>query len=146
MYPNPYKEQLEQQVLSADPVELVTMMLEHLIQAIADARRHLLSGDRAARARSISKGFGLLGELAQSLDEQQGGQVAQNLRRIYGFVASRLAYAQSHQIEQPLIEATQALQPLHDAWKALCCTRTEACGALLVAANGGGQGKLALRA
>jgi flagellar protein FliS len=125
MFSNPYEGQFEQQVLSADPVELIAIVFDHLIASIAEARRHLLSGDRAARARCISKAFGLIGELSNSLDDQQGGEIALNLRRLYGFVGNRLVQAQSYQIEQPLIEAIQTLEPLRQAWKTLCRTRAE---------------------
>src|SRR5271157_5021732 len=123
MFANPYEGQFEQQILSADPVELVAIVFDHLIASIAEARRHLNSGDRAARARSISKAFGLIAELANSLDAQQGGEIALNLRRLYGFVGNRLVQAQSYQVELPLIEAIQTLEPLRDAWKTLCRTR-----------------------
>ena len=125
MFSNPYEGQFEQQVLSADPVELIAIVFDPLIASIAEARRHLLAGDRAARARCISKAFGLIGELSNSLDDQQGGEIALNLRRLYGFVGNRLVQAQSYQIEQPLIEAIQTLEPLRQAWKTLCRMRAE---------------------
>ncbi len=125
MFSNPYEGQFEQQVLSADPVELIAIVFDHLIASITEARRHLISGDRAARSRCISKAFGLIGELSNSLDDQQGGEIAVNLRRLYGFVGNRLVQAQSYQIEQPLIEAIQTLEPLRQAWKTLCRTRAE---------------------
>ena len=54
MFSNPYEGQFEQQVLSADPIELIAIVFDHLISSITEARRHLISGDRAARSRCIS--------------------------------------------------------------------------------------------
>lgn len=124
MISNPYSDQLEQQVLCADPIELVGIMFDHLVASIGEARQHLQSGDRDARARSISKAMGLLGELARSLDEQRGGDIARNLALIYLFAAERLSLAHSKQIEAPLVEAIDALRPLRDAWKELHHSRT----------------------
>lgn len=146
MFSNPYEGQFEQQVLSADPVELVAVVYDHLIASIAEARRHMISGDRAARARCISKAFGLIGELSNSLDDNQGGEIALNLRRLYGFVGNRLVQAQSYQIEQPLIEAMQTLEPLREAWKTLCRTRTEDRLSQLPAFGSSGNARLALQA
>jgi flagellar protein FliS len=146
MYSNPYEGQFEQQILSADPVELVAIVFDHLVASIEEARRHLISGDRAARARCISKAFGLLGELSRSLDGEQGGDVALNLRRLYGFVGNRLAAAQSYQNEQPLIEAMTTLEPLRAAWKALCRARAEDVRSLLPASGSSGDARLALHA
>ena len=146
MYSNPYEAQIEQQVLSADPIELVALVLEHLIRSIADARRQLASGDRAARAKSISKALGLLAELSQTLDDERGGEVAHNLRRIYGFVANCLVQAQSRQLERPLKDAMQALAPLCDAWKTLCNTRLEVLGPMPMASGIDASVRLALHA
>jgi flagellar protein FliS len=146
MFSNPYEGQFEQQILSADPVELLAIVFDHLIATIAAARRHLVSGDRAARARCISKAFGLIAELSNSLDDQQGGEIALNLRRLYGFVGNRLVQAQSYQIEQPLIEAIQTLEPLRQAWKALCRTRAEDMRSQLPAYGSSENARLALQA
>jgi flagellar protein FliS len=146
MFANPYEGQFEQQILSADPVELVAIVFDHLIASIAEARRHLISGDRAARARSISRAFGLIAELANSLDSQQGGEIALNLRRLYGFVGNRLVQAQSYQVELPLIEAIQILEPLRDAWKTLCRTRAEQMRSQFPACGFSADARLALRA
>lgn len=124
MISNPYSGQFDQQVLCADPIELVGIIFEHLMLSIAEARQYLVCGDRMARGRAIAKGIGLLGELARSLDKENGGELARNLSRIYSFAADSLTRAQSEQIEKPLIEAAEALRPLRDAWVELHQTRS----------------------
>ncbi len=118
-YSGQYSGQLEEQVLCADPIELVSIMFDHLVASVGEARKHLVSGDREGRGRSIAKALGLLGELSQSLNMQEGGELARTLHQVYGFVADRLVQAQSQQLEKPLIEAAEALRPLRDAWKEL---------------------------
>jgi flagellar secretion chaperone FliS len=124
MISNPYSGQLEQQVLGADPIELVGIVFDHLIASVMDARQNLLSGDRMARGRSIAKAQGLVGELSRSLDLDRGGELARTLRQLYGFVADRLVEAQTQQLEKPLIEAAETLRPLRDAWKELDRSRS----------------------
>lgn len=124
MISNPYSGQLEQQVLCADAIELVSIMFDHLVASVVEARQHLLSGDRMARGRSIARAIGLLGELSRSLDNQAGGKLAQTLRQVYAFVADRLVQAHTQQLEKPLIEAAEALRPLRDAWKELDRSRS----------------------
>jgi len=125
MTSNPYAGQLEQQVMGADPVELVRIMFDHLVAAVQDARQHLLAGDRMARGRALAKALGLLGELSQSLDVERGGELAANLQQLYAFIAGRLVEAQAQQTEQPLTDALQALRPLRDAWQELDHSRSE---------------------
>jgi flagellar protein FliS len=124
MISNPYSGQLEQQVLSADPIELVGILFDHLVASIMEARQSLLCGDRMARGRFIAKAQGLVGELSRSLDLERGGDLARTLRQLYGFVADRLVQAQTQQLEKPLIEAIETLRPLRDAWKELDSSRS----------------------
>ena len=124
MISNPYSGQLDQQVLCADPIELVGIMFDHLVGSVTEARQQLLAGDRMARGRSIAKALGLIGELSRSLDIDKGGELAQTLQRLYAFAADRLVQAQTGQLEQPLIEAAEALRPLRDAWKELHSSRS----------------------
>ena len=141
MISNPYAGQFEQQVLGADPIELVSIMFDHLLSSVVDARRHLLDGDRMARGRSIAKALGLLGELSRSLDTERGGELAQTLRQLYAFVADRLVEAQTQQTEKPLAEAVETLRPLRDAWKELDQARSDGMPvALPMAAPGAGSG------
>jgi flagellar protein FliS len=119
MISNPYAGQLDQQVLCADPIELVGIIFDHLIASVMEARQNLLAGDRMARGRCITKALGLVGELSRSLDIEKGGELARTLHKIYAFVADRLVQAQTEQLEQPLIEAAETLRPLRDAWKEL---------------------------
>jgi flagellar protein FliS len=119
MIANPYSGQFEQQVLCASPVELVGIIFDHLLAAIADSRRALLEGDRTARARSVAKAVGLLGELSRSLDMERGAELALNLRRIYAFAGDCLTQAHTQEMEQPLLDALEALRPLRDAWRQL---------------------------
>lgn len=124
MISNPYSGQLEQQVLCADPIELVGIMFDHLVASVMEARQNLLSGDRMARGRALAKALGLVGELSRSLDVQKGGDLARTLRQVYAFVAGRLVQAQAEQLEQPLLEAADVLRPLRDAWKELDLSRS----------------------
>lgn len=126
MIANPYLGQLEQQVLCADPMELVGIMFDHLVGSVVEARQSLLTGDRMARGRSIAKAMGLLGELSRSLDMERGGELAHTLRQLYAFVAACLVQAQTQQLERPLLEAADTLRPLRDAWKELNQSRTDA--------------------
>jgi flagellar protein FliS len=116
MYDNPYAGQLEQQVLCADPTELVALLFDHLVLRVNEARSHLRAGDRAARAKAITQSLAIVAELARSLDLAQGGSLAANLMRLYDFTADRLTQAQMHENEQALVEVLRAIEPLRDAW------------------------------
>lgn len=117
---NPYRNQMEQEVLCAEPLELVVMLCGGLRGCIRDSRRQLAAGDIAGRARSVSKALAIVGELATTLDVERGGEIATGLRRLYAFVAARLLDGNGRQVDGPLAEAEAVAATLLEAWTAVC--------------------------
>lgn len=108
---------LEDQILSADPVELVHLLYQASATAVEDARRHLAERDIRARARSISKACDILMELATSLDRERGGEMAERLAQLYGYMHTRLVDANTQQNEEGLIEVGRLLTTLQEGWE-----------------------------
>jgi flagellar protein FliS len=146
MYDNPYAGQLEQQVLCADPVELVALLFDHLVLRINAAREHLRSGDRMARSQAITRALAMVAELARALDLSQGGSLAANLQRLYDFTARRLTEAQIRESDQALREALHAVLPLREAWHEMEASRLGACPGGTLAANGAPRASFAFQA
>lgn len=111
-----WKEAYLANVLSADPMELVCLLYQHALDTVRDARRHLASGDIAARGKAISKAVALIGELNSSLDHQAGGAISSNLQELYSYMMLRLTEANIRQQEGPLAEVESLLATLWQAW------------------------------
>lgn len=124
MQSNPYSTHLDEQVHSADPVELVAMLYGALEGAIQRARGCLRNRDAAGRARQISHAMAILAELGSSLDQGNGGALAGNLAALYAFLIEKLRQAHVQQAEKPLEEALRVLEPLSDAWRHASRART----------------------
>src|SRR5579862_2096662 len=95
---------LESRVLSADPVELITILYEGALGAIDQARRHLAHGDIRARATAITKAVAILGELSGTLNYTAGGELSQNLAKLYDYMQRRLLEANFQQVDEPMAE------------------------------------------
>src|SRR6185295_10441697 len=95
---------LEARVMSATPLELVRILYDAARQAVEEARRCLAAGDIAARSRQISKAGSILVELAASLDESRGGEIARRLKALYDYMGMRLLDANVRQADEPLAE------------------------------------------
>jgi flagellar protein FliS len=117
MWQNAHDAYLEDRILSADPVELVHLLYEACTTAVADARRHLVSGEIMARARSISKACEILSELTASLDHDRGGDLSHRLEQLYGYMHRRLLEANFQQSDKPLEEVAGLLATLSEAWE-----------------------------
>src|SRR5437870_1267436 len=89
MRTNAYQNYFEDDILTADPLRLVQLLYRGALENIASARRHLASGDIRSRSKAISKALDILTELIQCLDHERGGELSQNLLRVYDY-AQRL--------------------------------------------------------
>jgi len=56
------------------------------------------------------------GELARSLDEDRGGELSRNLRRIYVYVVEQVNEGNTRQEEHWFANAEAVVTPLADAW------------------------------
>ena len=108
---------LETRILSADPVELVSILYEYAGISVQDARQSLAAGDVPGRARAVTKAIAIMGELEGSLNREQGGEIAVNLGRLYQYMRERLTHANITQTDEPLGEVEALLRTLGDGWK-----------------------------
>ena len=111
---NPY---FEQMILSANAIELVRILYQQAIAAVADAREHLREGRIRERGIAIRKAHAILAELMVSLNPEYAPEIAENLRKLYCYMQERLLEAHMWQVEPPLEETAQLLATLADAWR-----------------------------
>ena len=116
MRTNAYQSYFENEILSADPLKLVQLLYRGALDAIGCARGYLASGDIQARSKALTKAINILTELVHSLDHSRGGELSQNLVRVYDYTQRLLIESNSQQIDAPLAEAERLLSTLLEAW------------------------------
>jgi flagellar secretion chaperone FliS len=114
-----YDAYLESRIESAEPVQLVRLLYQGALGAVRDARRHLVSGEIAARSHAVSKAFEILAELMTSLDRDRGGEIAVRLAQLYDYMQRRLLEANARQQDEPLAEVVGLLTTLAEAWQGI---------------------------
>lgn len=110
-------EYIESRVLSATPAGLIEILYEKAIEFLAAAQFHLRAGEIMERGTAISKVQAIISELINSLDRKQGGEVAQNLLRLYDYSLRRLTEAHCTANEAALKEVQGILQNMLDGWR-----------------------------
>jgi flagellar protein FliS len=108
---------LEEEVMAANPLQLVRLLYRGALDSITAARRHLRLGEISARSSAISKAMAIVTELARSLYPQGSGELSQNLAGLYGYVQSLLIEANVRQSDPPLAEAERLLSTLLEGWE-----------------------------
>ena len=110
--------QAETGVQGADPHQLILLLLEGALAAIAAAFNAVERGDLPAKGRAIARAVGIVDEgLRGSLDLKAGGTVATTLNDLYNCVLLRLTDANLRNDGGTLRECSALLTPLHEAWR-----------------------------
>ncbi len=75
---------------SRSPLELVLMLYDGAIRFVGEAKAAVARNDVAARGQAISRAIAIVSELQNTLNVDQGGDVARELNRLYSYVNTRL--------------------------------------------------------
>ena len=124
---------LESGVTAADPHKLILLLYQGALLAIGAAKNQMLRKEIEAKGKSISKAIMIIDEgLKASLDENVGGELAQNLSALYSYMSQRLLVANLKNDVGTLDEVSRLLTDLKGAWEEI---RPEVTSAHAVAAT-----------
>jgi flagellar protein FliS len=107
------------QVSDASPHRLIQMLMEGGLSRLAQAKGVMMHGQHAAKGELISKAIGIIGGLRESLDLQQGGEIAANLDRLYEYMVSRLVEANISNDVAIIDEVAELLRNVKSGWDAI---------------------------
>ena len=110
---------LAQQVMSASPTKLVAMLLDRAVMLLHEAIEAIEAGDIQRRWRANSKATEIIAELWQALDKERGGEIAENLNRLYGFMTMHLVMVDAENSAQAARDVINLLEPLRRSWREL---------------------------
>ena len=104
------------QVNTADRGRLLLMLYEGAINFLREAERRLRLGDGIKARQFQERAFRIITELMNTLNHQEGGEIAANLQRLYGFMLRHLAEGNLQQSPQHYAQVARLLGILHDAF------------------------------
>lgn len=101
---------------STSPLELVVMLYDGALAALGQAREAMARKDAVAKGRAMSKALSIVGHLQNTLDMDQGREVAAQLDGLYTYVTGRLLEANIKGVVDPIDESIALLTTVRDAW------------------------------
>ncbi len=107
---------VQSEVETASPHRLIQMLLDGAMGKIAIARGNLNNGDIAGKGANISWAISIIGGLRTSLDLKGGGEIAENLDRLYDYMNQQLVMANLHNDADKLNEVYELLGELRAGW------------------------------
>jgi flagellar secretion chaperone FliS len=103
-------------VATAAPEQLVVMLFDGALRFSRRAVAAYEAGQRPQATQAISRVTSIVNELNATLDLEAGGEIARNLRSIYGFVNRHLVEAVREADPNRVMQAAQLLAELREAF------------------------------
>ena len=110
-------------VADASPTRLVQIMFEQILAQLAAARGAMgrITDNRpvnevVAKGNAIAKTLGLIGQLNSTLNMEDGGQVAENLRALYEYMMNRLTLANATNDQRVVAEVAGLVSMIKSGW------------------------------
>ncbi len=106
-------------VISANPHQLIQMLLDGALERISQAKGHMLRSEISRKGELIGKAIGIIDGLRMSLNAEEGGDIASNLDDLYDYMGRRLLAANVENNTGYLDEVASLLNEIRGAWQAI---------------------------
>lgn len=95
------------------------LLYEAAIKALKQSLIEMEAGRFVEKAQRVKKAVDIITELRSSLDREVGGEVAENLERLYDFMIRHLNCVNRTEQVQRIREVITILNDLNEAWKTI---------------------------
>ena len=112
-YQNAYK---KASVNTLDQNKLIIMLYDGAIKNANFAVNYMESGEFEKVHDSLIKTKNIVTELLATLNMEQGGEIAKNLKSLYSFMFSQLIEANMEKRSEPVVTVIDLLKELRGAW------------------------------
>jgi flagellar protein FliS len=111
---------VETGIVDASRHKLVTMLFDGFNDAVVRAKRAILFREIEAKCKAITHAARIIDEgLRAPLDVEAGGELALQLKSLYGYVTLRLTQANLNNDVAALDECVRLIEPIRLAWLAI---------------------------
>jgi flagellar protein FliS len=122
---NGHDRYLETAVETASPARLIVMLYDGAIRFINEAAYAMQRRDYETQNAKLQRAQKILAELISSLDFDKGGEIAENLFRLYTYMYNQLVEANINDDRNRLEHVVHLLSELREAWDTIA-TESEA--------------------
>ena len=98
---------------------LIVLLYEGAIKFMKLAIKELEANNFEAKGKYINKAQDIINELNAVLDMNTGGEIANNLRKLYCFMSKRLSEANVKRDPKMIREVIELMEELNQSWKAI---------------------------
>ncbi|KTC98073.1 flagellar export chaperone FliS [Legionella erythra] len=115
---NQYKSiELQTRIESASPHQLIDLLLQGARSHIATAQGNIQRNQISEKGEHIGKAISIIEGLKTSLNHEKGGELANNLDKLYDYVQQILLKANIDNNVELLTQSNLLLAEIHEAWQ-----------------------------
>lgn len=111
--------QVEAKAASADPHQLVLMLVDGFLDELYRVEGHLEARNMERKGQSVARCMDILGGLDTALDLEKGGAIAQELHRLYDYMGRQLFEVSIKNDPAGLTIIRQVMGDLREGWQAM---------------------------
>jgi flagellar protein FliS len=100
----------------ATPYQVIQVMLDTVLSRLSEACGHIERGETQAKGEKIGKALGIIEALVLGLDKERGGDLAENLERLYDYASRTLLKANLENRIDLLKEVGSLLREIKLGW------------------------------
>lgn len=127
MFPSAYRQRVHQyatiqtasHIDAASPHQLIEMLMEGCLARINSAKGAMSQRDFEAKNTFITKAVDIVSGLSEALDREKGGELADNLQRLYAYMIQQLFLASAKNSPELLDEVATLMREVKSAWSAI---------------------------
>lgn len=107
----------EQQILNATPAERIVLLYNGAIKFLLHAKQSIEEEDVQGRFNNNKRASDIIFYLQDTLEVEKGGEVGQNLYRIYGYMLRRLIEVDMKNDLEAIDDVIGKLRELNVSWQ-----------------------------
>lgn len=107
---------IEAGILSADPYRLIQILFESALEKLIIAKKFIEINNVHDKGVALSLAISIIETLQASLNEEEGGEIAENLAELYAYMLRTLIQVNLHNDLVKLDEIIQLIVTIKTAW------------------------------
>lgn len=112
-------------VNTLDQKKMIVLLYDGAIKYLSIAANKMNGADLYEAHTNLIRGKSIIAELLASLNMEAGGEIAENLQRLYAYMFNELIDANVEKNAERIVGVVELLKQLRDAWRALQAPRQE---------------------
>jgi len=110
---------LDSEIAVASPHRIIQMMFAGALERLAQSRYAIERKDLQNKSLYIGKAIGLINGLNNSLNMDAGGEIANNLSDLYGFMLVKITEANINNDVKAIDDVSAVLRTIKEGWDAI---------------------------